>query len=208
MEIQEFYNRHKGVCLVIGNGSCLNNVPMGFLRSYPSFGSNLIYNLGNFKPTYYAAVDDKIQRLYARQIADKLGDVPKFIPSPDRDDWQGENFYRFHHSALELWPDGWQWDENTLTSPGITWVTITHVLLQLAYFMGFETMLCVGLDNTPDGRHFYGTDLTAGGAPVDQWNDGYGTLAKAFAPRKVINLSHPTKVTTLLQEDWRKYVKE
>lgn len=209
MGIQHFYNLHKGeTCLVLGNGSCLNNVPIWFLQQYPSFGSNCIFCLAGFKPTYYAAVDNKVQRLYAAKIARKLGDTPKFIPSPERDDWQGENFYRFHHRVDPLWIEDWQWDEDTLTNPGITFRTVTHVLLQLAYFMGFETMLCVGLDNTSDGRHFYGTIPSTGGAPVDQWDDGYGTLAKGFAPRKVINLSHPTKVTMLLREDWRTYAKK
>jgi hypothetical protein len=208
MVISDFYNLHKGeTALIIGNGKGLNDIPLWFLKQYPSFGSNCIFYLEGFKPTYYAAVDQKMQRLYGDEVAQKLRRVPKFLPG-DRFDWKGENMHHFHHRAGEMWLPEWEWGKNTLTLPGITFTTVTHVLLQLAYFMGFETMLCVGLDNSPDGSHFYGNDISTGGADVKLWDAGYGELAKGMAPRKIINLSTHTQVTTLPLADWKKYGKE
>jgi len=94
-----------------------------------------------------------------------------------------------------------------MLADGITYGNITHVLLQLAYFMGFTLMLCVGLDNTNDGSHFYGAG-GRGPADLSLWDDGYRELRDGFATdgRRIINLSTPTRVTALERADWREYV--
>lgn len=136
-----------------------------------------------------------------------FADIPKFLPTPNLDKWQGPNIYRFRHRPGPLWDHpkaGPLWPRDFLSDKGITYISVTHVLLQLAYFMGFTKMLCVGLDNTGGGEHFYGPDKAR--PPADKWNDGYGVLAKGFLPRKIINLSTRTKVTKLPRDNWRNYI--
>lgn len=140
----------------------------------------------------------------------RFADIPKFLPTPNLDKWQGPNIYRFYHRPGPLWPHpaaGVLWPRDMLSKPGITYVSVTHILLQLAFFMGFRLMLCVGLDNTSDGEHFYGPDRAR--PPADKWNEGYGILRNGFLeaapPREIINISTRTAVTTLPREDWRLY---
>jgi hypothetical protein len=206
--IEDFYNKHSGeTCLIIGNGPGLGDIPISFLESYPSFGSNLIYNLEKFTPTYYATCDSRIMREYQKEVMEAFAGIPKFLPTPNLDKWQGPNIYRFRHRPGSLWPHpktGPLWPSNLLSDRGITYISVTHVLLQLAYFMGFEKMLCVGLDNTGDGEHFYGADRSRPSA--EEWDEGYGILASSFYPREVVNISTRTKVTTLPKDDWRNYI--
>ena len=62
-------NRHKGdTALVIGNGPSLNDVPLEFLTRYKSFGTNRIYLLDGFTPTYYVAVDPVAIEPFIREI--------------------------------------------------------------------------------------------------------------------------------------------
>ena len=213
--IQNFHNISSGeTCLIIGNGPGLSDIPLWFIESYPSFGSNLIYkpdlkNGRRIQPTYYATCDSFVVRNWWDEILEHLSEIPKFLPSPNLDKWQGPNVYRFHHRPGPLWPHekaGPLWPRDLLSKEGITYISVTHVLLQLAYFMGFERMLCIGLDNTADHQHFYGESGNKYNPPADKWNDGYGILAEGFKPREVINISTRTKVTTLPRDDWRKYI--
>lgn len=210
--LESFWNKHLGeTCLIVGNGPSLADIPLRFLRQYPSFGSNLVYKLEGFKPTYYATVDRRVMREYGEEVIQAFGDIPKFIPRPNLDAWQGENFYRFYHRPGPLWPHNLEklWPRDLLGETGITFLSVTHVLMQLAYFMGFETMLCVGLDNHQPHNHFYGWDENAPGTPpIDKWDEGYGILAEGFKPRRVINLSTRTAVTSLERDDWKSYDKE
>src|SRR5512140_2527548 len=56
--MKRYQNRHEGqTCLIIGNGPSLANTPLDLLRHYPSFGTNRIFLLKGFNPTYYVTVD-------------------------------------------------------------------------------------------------------------------------------------------------------
>jgi len=194
--------------LIIGNGPSLADIPDGLLRAYPSFGSNLIYLREGFTPTYYATADTRVMREYGNAVLAHYSDIPKFIPTPNLDKWEGPNFFRFYHRPGPLWPFNHEkiWPRNLLSKEGITFISVTHVLIQLAYFMGFTTMLCVGLDNHQPHDHFYGWDENCPGTPpIDLWDQGYGELALGMAPREIINLSTRTKITTLPRKDFRDY---
>lgn len=206
--IQDFYNIHKGkTCLIIGNGPGLGDFPLWFLEMYPSFGTNLIYKLQGFVPTYYTAVDQKVLQPLEKTLANCYPDTPKFIPD-SYVDYQARPVYYFHHRPGEIWSgniDG----ENMLTRPGIAYSNITHVALQIAYYMGFSLMLCVGLDHTDDGAHFYGKGSP--GYQIQAWDDGYKTLKDAFVlthtPRQIINISIRSNAKGLPRESWENYAK-
>lgn len=204
--IQHFYNLHRGeTCLIIGNGPGLTDIPLDFLRSFVSFGSNLLYKLRDFVPTYWAAVDQKVIIPHRHALNNYYKNVPKFIP--DRyPDYQCEHVYYFHHRPGEIW-EGNQDCETMLTRPGIAYLNVTHVTMQIAYYMGFTSLLCVGLDNTGDGLHFYGQG-EEGWKPED-WDAGYKVLrdgfGKARIPREIVNLSTRTKVKNLPRREWKEY---
>lgn len=206
MVIQDFYNLHKGkTCLIIGNGPSLGEIPIWFLEMYPSIGSNLIYKLEGFFPTYYTAVDQKVLDPLEVVLGEYYADVPKFIP--DRFvDYQARPVYYFHHRPGEIW-EGNQIGRDMLTRPGIAYANVTHVALQIAYYMGFDLMLCVGLDQTDDGRHFYGQGSL--GCNIAAWDDGYRILKEGFAKtgRAIVNISTKTKAVNLPRKDWKEYAK-
>ena len=127
-------NAHKGeTCLVIGNGPSLANVPNSFLEKYTSFGSNGIFL--KFIPTYYACMDSQdIRRL--REDIIKLPCV-KFTEESAKI----PGCYKIRQFASH--------GEFSYTPSKALWggYTVTFTILQICYFMGFSTILLVGVDH-------------------------------------------------------------
>lgn len=130
-------NKHKGEeCLIVGNGPSLKNVPLEFLNKYPSFGTNRIYLLEGFKPTYYCSVNPLVIGQFTEDIA--RIEAPKFIPSQFCFD---ESCIPLHSSSIPVF-----------SQDASIWVyeghTVTFVCLQVAFYMGFSTVLLVGVDHS------------------------------------------------------------
>jgi hypothetical protein len=89
-----------------------------------------------------------------------------------------------------------------------------HVAMQLAYYMGFTTLLMIGVQHKPNKihAHFWGDDRTAENPHyvIDQWFPGYAELVKGMGEHgvKVLNISEDTYVpaSVLPRGDWRDYV--
>lgn len=209
----------------MGNGPSLNDIPLWFLQLYPTFGCNLIHlgkdgkmRTDGFKPTYYVAVDSWIFRDFGEGVLAAFADVPKFIPWPNLDWVEGPNFYRFYHRAGPLWPycDEPLWPRDVLSEPGITYKGVTHISVQLAYFMGFTTILLVGMDNThgrDEGstrapwKHYYAEPQRLKYGEPDHWEEAFKILADGFAETgvRMINLSTYTTMTKIERDDWRNW---
>ena len=158
-------------------------------------------------PNYYVTVDSRVMREFGAAIAEKYRAIPKFIPWPDLDAWQGENFVRFYHSPARVWPSD--------LGQGIGYANVMHVAMQIAYFMGFTTLLLVGVHHKPNFArdHFWGVDdgMPGGEPPVERWMKAYQELTQGLAAKgvKVLNISEDTHVpeNILTRGDWRDYVK-
>ena len=206
MELKHFYNLHEGeTILLVGNGENLHLTPPARFDC-PSIGMNTIHKYVGWQPDYYITVDHRVYREFGEEINEKYRDIPKFIPHPDLNVWQGENFYRFYHHAGELSLGDFL--------GGITYANVMHAAMQLAYFMGASTILMIGIHHKPDASraHFWGNDeRIPEEPPLDRWLDGYKLLADAMARRgvKVLNISEDTHVpeNILTRGDWRDYVK-
>ena len=136
-------------CVVIGNGPSLRDVPVEFLCRYPTFGANRIYL--KFLPDYYVVINP----LVCQQNHDDIQRIQrtKYVRAG-----MGLEGYQLHSSTRE-----------PFSFHPLKWVnegyTVTYVSLQLAYWLGFETVLLVGVDHryTFDGkpnekRHMDGDD--------------------------------------------------
>lgn len=214
MDIRHFYNLHKGeTCLLVGNGPNLEKTPPE-LFNVPQIGMNTIHKRAGYVPDYYVAVDSRMMREFP-EVAEVYRDVPKFIPTPNLDKWQGENFYRFYHRPDFLYPrsnvplkhDG------LLTEEGITYANVMHVAMQIAFYMGFTTLLMVGVYHGPHGKlHFWGADegVCTDTPPLDEWFAAYKLLADGMkqAGVRVLNISEDTHVPddVLPRDDWRNHV--
>ena len=216
MKIGDFYQKHAGeTCLLVGVGENLKLTPPEWF-DYPSFGVNTIYRYEGWKPTYFVGVDERLEREDGKAISEKYRDIPKFIPYPDRDTWQGENFYRFYHRTGNLVVGGQSpCQPNGLIKPGITYYKIMGAVMQIAWYMGFTTMLMIGVQHKPnqgnseDRAHFWGLDAKAPpNQPMHFWFEEYKTFVGAMGSKvKVLNISEDTYVPedVLPRDDWKKW---
>ena len=160
----KFHNMHEGETgLVVANGPSLADVPLEFLKSYITLGCNRVSLMApKFVPTYYACIgrnqvdlpeqretmypmmahpDCKasfINRLYAH-----------FFPFEEVYPIMGGYYYGLDNTRF------FSYDPLNILGLG---ATMTFILLEIAFYMGFNPVLIVGLDhNYPKGtkKHFY-----------------------------------------------------
>lgn len=215
MNLADFHQKHKGeTCLIVGVGPNLNLTPPQWF-DYPSFGVNTIYKYPNWKPTYFVGVDERLKLEDGRAIVETYPDVPKFFPSPDWDDLQGENIYRFQHRQGIDFIVGGQTPahRDALTKHGITYRRIMDAVFQIAWHIGFTTLLMIGVQHKPnqgkhdDTAHFWGADTKAiQGQPNTWWFDGYKFFS-GIKGLRILNISEDTYVPedVLPRDDWRRW---
>ena len=208
MELRDFYKLHAGeTCLLVGNGPNLLLTPPE-LFSYPSFGMNTIHLYdGDWRPTYYVTVDQRVMREFGDAILERYSDIPKFIPRPNLNKWQGPNFYRFLHRPGEMNLDALRADG--LDVQGITYRSSMHCAIQVALHMGFTTMLMIGIQHREHKAqlHFWGTDHKMNATHYPDWLEGYKFFVDSLPGVTFLNLSEDTCVSAdiLPRDDWRKY---
>lgn len=203
MELKDFYNLHKNeTCLIVGVGPNLKLTPPEMFN-YPSFGVNTIYHYDGWKPTYFVGVDHRLKVEDGKAICEAYQDVHKFFPSPDYDDLQGENIHRFVHRTQGEFADGGRTANHpdALTRYGITYRRVMDAAIQIAWHMGFTTMLMIGVQHKPydetdaDRAHFWGIDYKAiPNQPNTWWFDGYKSLSTMMGGVRLLNISEDTYV--------------
>lgn len=167
LSLKKLQNKHSGeTCIVIGNGPSLNDIDLKRLsEKYPTFGSNRIY-LFPFVPTYYAICDGPM--------------AYSCLPDIQGDDFSPEAMFLSRDIPLSkailvnyVVKSGFSFN------PGHELViggTVTYVLLQLAYYMGFKTVVLVGVDHdypNAGSRGVPGTRFIATGEDTDHFHSGY-----------------------------------
>ena len=169
-----FKNAHSGeTCLVIGNGPSLKNVPLDFLRFYPSFGSNRIWRI--FQPTYYCCTDP-LDLAKNRDVINAMT-CPKFVRAGnDVDGYQLEVVLDNHHPAWLTFT------YDPAVPPIYDGCTVTYIALQLAYYMGFTTVGLVGVDHryTWKGDRF--TQQVGDGNDPNHWAADYHLPGEIWQP--------------------------
>jgi FkbM family methyltransferase len=142
--IATFAKKHEGErCVIVGNGPSLNQMDLSFLKKEITFGLNKMY-LGfekkDFLPTYYVAVN----QLIIEQSANEICKIPsiKFISN------KGIPYITPQKELLFVNTDQPTQDFSSNPTQGLNeGSTATYVALQLAYYMGFKTVILIGLDN-------------------------------------------------------------
>jgi hypothetical protein len=132
-ELRNLYNHYKGqTCTVIGNGPSLKDVPNTFLEKFCSFGTNRIYL--KFQPTFFVCVNPLVYKQNEADIS-KLESVKMLrddMPSVNSIPIHSIGFPCFSYNPEKYVFEGW---------------TVTYVCLQLAFYLGFKTVLLVGVDH-------------------------------------------------------------
>ena len=192
-------NKHRGETgIVIGNGPSLRDVTKEQLDRYPTIGTNRIYL--KYNPTYYAVVNPLVISQFWEEIA-RMPSV-KFVRA---------NMSRNLGLPLHILTERVFSTEPLQMGVFEGW-TVTYVALQLAYWLGFETVLLVGMDHR---YTFQGDpnqeDIMVGDDPNNfdpryfkgaRWNNpdlkrsekAYRAAREAFdlAGRRIINLTPDT----------------
>lgn len=166
----ELKDIHRGQrCFIIGNGPSLKQTDLKQLKNEATFGMNRIY-LGfpemGFETSYFLTINN----LVIEQSADDIRalKMPRFIS------WRARNF-------LGGGPDI-NYLHSTYTLPkfsgdvrGRIWEggTVTFVALQLAYHMGFDTVILIGVDHSYSAQGKPNTTVISQGEDRDHFHAGY-----------------------------------
>lgn len=157
-------NSHTGQrCFIIGNGPSIRKMDLRLLKNEFTFGLNRIYLLFDelgFATTYLVAVN----RLVIEQCVHELISQPcqKFLP------WSLRRYLPSHP------PEGLSLIQADALRPGFChdarrpmWqgATVTYVAMQLAYHMGFDQVILIGVD------HSFATTGKANKVVVSQGDD-------------------------------------
>lgn len=177
---------------MVGNGPSLNDTPL--IGKYPSIGSNTIVKAKQLT-TYYVTNDMRVLNEYGDAVQ-KLP-IPVFLPTPDLDGFDG---IRFWHRPVSLWPSDME--------AGIDYECVMHTQIQLAYYMGFTTMLMIGVDHTLSSKsHFWGVDEGMTGSPdATKMAEGYRELREGMGV-EMLNLSPYTELDEqyVPRDDWKNW---
>jgi hypothetical protein len=145
-KIQKFQNIHSGRrCFIVANGPSLRNMNLDLLADEITIGMNRIYLLFDsmtFRPTYYIAMNELILEQFCGDIRELT--MPKFLNWNRRLLYGGELSDVYFLKSRMVIRDFFQYD---LTRPVVVGATVTFAALQLAFFMGFQEVILVGLDH-------------------------------------------------------------
>ncbi len=170
----EFQNKHGGQrCFILGNGPSLKNTDLSKLKGEFTFGLNRVYLLFpemGFSTTYLVVVNNLVIEQFAENILDLP--IPKFFSWHARSllpaDLPAERLPMFLHT--------------TYTGPKFAtdarqrlWegATVTYVALQLAYYMGFETAVLIGVDHNFSTQGKPNTTVVSTGDDPNHFHAGY-----------------------------------
>jgi hypothetical protein len=144
--IRQFQGIHTGKrCFIVANGPSLKNTNLDILANEYTFGLNRVYLSFPdtiFRPTYYLAVNELILEQFSSDIA-KL-EMPKFLNWNRRSSYDLSSSSIYYLKAKMVINDSFETD---LTRAIVFGGTVTFVALQLAYYMGFEKVILIGLDH-------------------------------------------------------------
>lgn len=167
---------HKGQrCFIMGNGPSLRQTDLSKLRNEYTLGMNRIY-LGfqdmGFSTSYYLSINDLVVQQCAQDIQNLS--MPRFVSWRHRK-WLSpqENLFFLH---------------TTYTGPRFTsditgrlWegATVTNIALQVAFFLGFQQVILIGVDHNYVTQGKPNTTVVSQGDDPNHFHPGY--FGKGFA---------------------------
>jgi 6-hydroxymethylpterin diphosphokinase MptE-like len=144
--MKKYRDFHRGDrCFVIANGPSLIKTNLNLIKNNYSFGMNRIYlhfEQSSFRPTYYVAVNELVLEQFSNDIS-RL-EMPKFINWNQRSSFDSHNPNCLYLKSKFVVRDYFQ---DNLIQPLSFGGTVTFVALQIAYYMGFQQVILVGLDH-------------------------------------------------------------
>lgn len=144
--LKHYHDLHKNErCFIVANGPSIQHTNLELLKNEITFGLNRIYlnfPSSDFRPTYYVAVNELVLEQFHSDI-EKLV-MPKFLNWNCRSSFIKTNDNQVFIKPKLVLNDYFEAD---ITKPFVFGGTVTFVTLQLAYYMGFNEVIIVGLDH-------------------------------------------------------------
>ncbi len=146
--LNQYQSAHKGKrCFVMANGPSLAKMDLSALKDEFTMSMNrayLLYDDWGFTPTYYICINELVLEQFANDISNLK--MPRFVNFNRRKNfknYQNDDTLMFMRVGFKL-NDEFKGDiTRTVSSGG----TVTFACLQLAYFMGFEEVIIIGMDH-------------------------------------------------------------
>jgi hypothetical protein len=142
--LQKYSNVHTGErCFIIGNGPSLAKTDLTRLKNEFTMGLNRIYlmfpELG-FQTSYYLSINDLVVEQCAADIQ-KLT-IPRFIA------WRSHKWLQPDPNLIFLYTS-YTGPSFSKSATGRLWegATVTFVALQIAFFLGFQEVILIGVDH-------------------------------------------------------------
>ncbi len=170
--LNSYHQRHKGErCFIIGNGPSLKDTDLSKLEGEITFGMNRIYlafDQMGFVPTYYLSINDLV-------IEQCLSDILA-LPMPKFLSWRSHRFFTLPPDDRTIFL------HTTYTGPkfatdarGRLWegATVTYVALQLAFFMGFDQVILIGVDHNFSTQGKPNSTVVSQGEDKDHFHANY-----------------------------------
>jgi len=221
VEMAKWYNKHANeTAVIIGNGPSLTLEQIDKLSKYVTFGSNAIYDLP-YQPTYYSIVD--------REMLDAC------LPLPE--DFKPTMFLRAEAKVDNnnpIYPIVAGGFSRNIDNFVIMGGTVTYVLMQIAYYMGFTKLLLLGIDHyypsipvqpgqsfiagqddpnhfkRKDGSPYFSTGKCYNAPEIERTTTTYSWAKEFFAleGRRIINLTPDSKLDVFEKmsiDQWLQY---
>jgi hypothetical protein len=170
--LQHYHQRHVGErCFIIGNGPSLKQTDLSKLKGEITFGLNRIYlafDQLNFLPTYYVAVNDLV-------IEQCLSEILA-LPMPRFLSWRSRRFFTAAPDAQTIFlHTTYSGAKFATDARGRLWegATVTYVALQLAYYMGFSTVILIGVDHSFSAQGKPNATVVSQGEDRDHFHGDY-----------------------------------
>ena len=156
-------------CFIIGNGPSLKNTDLSLLKNEFTFGMNRFYlmfpELG-FATSYFVSINDLVAEQCAADF--QALQMPKFFS------WRARKWLKPDDNLYFLY--------TTYTGPkfgknaaGRLWesATVTYVALQLAYYLGFQQVILIGVDHNFTTQGKPNTTVTSEGDDPNHFSPAY-----------------------------------
>lgn len=169
-KLKALKNIHKGErCFIVCNGPSLKDIDFNLLKGEYTMGMNRIYLMkeqNGFEPTYLGCVDEKTQ---IRQFNEDLNQLtmPCFFTFNTRNLFSKRDNQIFIKQRFS--PKFQRNCSNLLGAGG----TVTYVMIQLAFYMGFNEVYIIGKDHSFNTTASPGTSIKSDGNDANHFIEGY-----------------------------------
>lgn len=168
--LAELKDSHRGQrAFILGNGPSLARMDIKKLRHELTFGMNRVFLAfpdWGFETSYFVCVNDLVVGQSTREIADL--NMLKFLS------WRSRRYVKSDRHTIFL-NSTYERPTFARDARGRLWegATVTYVAMQLAFHMGFDPVILVGVDHTFSSQGKPNTTIVSQGEDTDHFDPRY-----------------------------------